>query len=397
MQTTRLATEVWQRERCAGCALCIAACSKQVLEWGADGQPRRRTVYQGVGLAHAELDACAFCQRFCEAVCPRLESAARQPAMAQWSARASNGALAGAPSTGAANDVVRNVLLAARARGLIDGALIVDADRAGRTRARIATGAGEIAEAVGFQYVWTPLLEALNEAVYTLGLRNLAVVATPCASQALRRLADAPPARLAPYRDALRLQIAMFCPGVYRPEGIQALLAQSLDLALEQVRCVTVSPHDGRLRAQLWDGSVHETALTGAGSYLRAGCARCDDYLGESADLAVGTVGAREGRATLIVRTPAGAAALENAVELQWIELSDEVDEAALKQASAAKDRRERAQAFDELQVLMLDALADPRRRAQARQKFDWLYGGSRPLRNKEEVRYAGCGDCSGC
>ncbi len=82
---------------------------------------------------------------------------------------------------------------------------------------------------------------------------------------------------------------------------------------------------------------------------------------------------------------------------MKLIETLDEVDASALERAVVEKDRRERAQAFDELQVLMLDALRDPRKRAEVRQQFDLLYGRPRSITQREEYRYAGCGDCSGC
>ncbi len=131
------------------------------------------------------------------------------------------------------------------------------------------------------------------------------------------------------------------------------------------------------------------------GEYVVGGDA--GDYLGESADLAVGPVGSQQGYSTVIVRTPAGLAAVQNATTMKLLETLDAVDAEALARAGAEKDRRERAQAFDEMQVMLLDALADPRRRAEVKQKFDMMYGGSHLRTKKEDYRYAGCGDCSGC
>jgi hypothetical protein len=82
---------------------------------------------------------------------------------------------------------------------------------------------------------------------------------------------------------------------------------------------------------------------------------------------------------------------------MKWLETVDEVNAGALERASADKDRRERAQAFDELQVMALDALRDPRKLAEVKIRFDLLYGRPRVISKKEDYRYAGCGDCSGC
>jgi coenzyme F420 hydrogenase subunit beta len=303
----------------------------------------------------------------------------------------------GAMPGGEPNDVVRNLLVAARGAGMIDGALMIDADRNGHTRARIVTSAGEIAETTGFQLIWTPLLDALNDAVFDLGLKNIAIVSTPCTSQAVRRLVDSTHERLAPYRAAIRLNVALFCTGVFSPSGFREMLVQGANLAPENIRRITAHPREDKMRAELWDGSAYEMDLTEAEVFTREGCARCDDYLGESADIAVGSVGAQEGYAALIVRTRVGQAFVENAMTMKLLETLDAVDEDALRRAAADKDRRERTQAFDELQVLMLDALRDPRKRAEVKVKFDLLYGGPRAITKKEDYRYAGCGDCSGC
>jgi coenzyme F420 hydrogenase subunit beta len=396
LYTTRLYDEVWTRDRCAGCAMCVAACSKQVLYWDDLEHPRLRKIYKSIGLSKFELDTCSFCEHYCEATCPRLEPAARLQPLAQMSARARSAAVYSGDG-GEPNDVARNLLIAARGSGMIDGALMMDADRAGRTRARVVTSAGEIAETAGYQQIWTPLLDALNSAVFELGLKNIAIVSTPCAAQAVRRMTDSTLERLAAYRNAIRLNVAMFCTGVYQPDGLRDALTNGMNLAPEQIARLTASPREGKLRAQLWDGATREMDLVEAEKFTRAGCARCDDYLGESADLAIGPVGARDGYATVIARTPIGQAAIQNAVTMKLLETINDVNEGALERASAEKDRRARAQAFDQLQVMALDALRDPRKLAEVKMQFDLLYGRPRALSKKEDYRYAGCGDCSGC
>lgn len=389
---TRLYDEVWMPERCAGCGMCVAACSKQVLYWDDLEHPRLRKISKNIGMSKFDLDTCSFCEKFCEQVCPRLEPAARLQPQAQFSARAT-GVLGG----GEPNDVARNILVAARASGMIDGALMIDADRGGKTRARIVTSAGEIAEVAGFQQVWTPVLDALNEAIFLLGLKNIALVSTPCTAQAVRRLLDSTSERLAPYRRSIRLNIAMFCTGVFARHALEELLADGMHVALENVQRIVASPREGKLYAWLWDGAVREMDLTAVEPFTRRGCARCDDYLGESADIAIGSAGAAAGGSTVIVRSGAGQAAVQNALTMKLLEMIDGVDDQALERARAEKDRRERAQAFDRLQVLMLDALRDPRKRSEVKQTLNLLYGAPRPMSRKEDYRNAGCGDCSGC
>ena len=130
-----------------------------------------------------------------------------------------------------------------------------------------------------------------------------------------------------------------------------------------------------------------------AESYTRRGCGTCDDYLGESADIAVGTLGAPEGTSTLITRSRVGDMFVRNAIQMNLLETSHRVDEAALAAAAADKDRRERAQSFKDLQILMLDGLADPLQRGEALQQFARLYRTPERPGAKREVR-SGCTGC---
>ena len=69
----RLETEVWSLDTCAGCGLCVAACSKQVLGWVESDHPTLEKRTKTVGYTKTTLDSCNFCQRFCEEACPRLQ------------------------------------------------------------------------------------------------------------------------------------------------------------------------------------------------------------------------------------------------------------------------------------------------------------------------------------
>ena len=143
----------------------------------------------------------------------------------------------------------------------------------------------------------------------------------------------------------------------------------------------------------LWDGSVRTIPRQQAESYTRPGCGSCDDYLGESADIAVGTLGAPEDTSTLIIRSRTGDVFVRNAIQLNLLETTHRVNEAALAAAAEEKDRRERAQAFKDLQILMLDGLSDPLKRSEAIQQFVRLY--RTPVRSggPQEVR-SGCTGC---
>jgi coenzyme F420 hydrogenase subunit beta len=283
---------------------------------------------------------------------------------------------AGVVQSGTPNDVIQALLVAARSADLIDGAVMLDMNPwTLEPVARVAMTVDEIVSSMGMQYLWAPVLSALNEAIFELGLTRLAIVGSPCVAEGARRLMYAGNERLWPYQQAIRLTIAPFCTGVYMPGMVAELLERGMGISRQQIRRLTTSVADGKLTVSFWDGTERTIPLTDVEPFTRRGCGSCDDYLGESADIAVGTAGALPGYATLVTRTPAGEVFIQNARRFGLLETIAQVDEAALNAAKVEKDRRARAQAFDEFRILMLDALSDPRKRAQVRKQFVSLYG----------------------
>jgi coenzyme F420 hydrogenase subunit beta len=395
LMSKRMEREVWALDRCAGCGLCVATCSKGMLYWDEDLQhPAREVRTKRIGLTEIPLDTCTFCQVFCEETCPRLHEWEELPALQVLSARA-----AGPVESGEPMDVIRALLIANLSAGALDGVVASDMDGwALEPRARVMTTVEELAENLAVQGLWVPVLDVLNEAVYERKLRSIAVVGTPCASEAVRTLRASENERLSPYKEALRLSVAVFCTGVYYPGPVSQFLEDTLGVSSREVKRVYVSPRDSDLRVVLWDGSEKKAPLSKIEGYTRPGCAVCDDLLGESADVAVGKVGAKEGYSTLIVRSEVGRQCLRNALDLGLLEVDAQVDEKALRTAKEEKERRDRAQAFDDLMLLMLDALREPQKRAEVRQEFVRLYAVERIAESVEEgTRHGACAQCAGC
>lgn len=385
----RLENEVWALENCTGCGMCVAVCSKQVLRWDGGDHPFVQQRTKNLGYSKTTLDTCSFCQRFCEEACPRLERWEPLEVQTTLTARARGPVKSGDP-----NDVIRAILAVGRSAGLIDGVVMLDLDPWEiKPIARVAETVEEIVDNLGPQYLWAPVFDALNEAVFDQRMKNIAVVGTPCAAQAIRKLRASANTRLQPYQDAIRLSIAIFCTGTYHPRLIEELLVKRMGVALDQVKLLEVTQDRQWLQAILWDNSVRLIPRQQAEGFTRMGCGVCDDYLGESADLAVGTVGAPANTSTLIIRTRTGDIFTRNALQMNLLEASHEVDLSALAMAAEEKDRRQRAQAFKDLRVLMLDALADPQKHQEAVAQFVRLY--RTPIRPgaPDRVRKG----CTGC
>jgi coenzyme F420 hydrogenase subunit beta len=157
---------------------------------------------------------------------------------------------------------------------------------------RVAATVDEIIAGVGMQYLWTPLLSALNEAVFELGLTKLAIVGTPCMAEGARRLMITDHKRLWPYRQAIRVTIARFCTGVYMPDMVTNLLERGMGIPVHQIRSLTALMTDQVLRVSLWDGTERTIPLTDVEPFTRHGCRSCTDYQGETADISLGALGA---------------------------------------------------------------------------------------------------------
>jgi len=385
----RLQAEVWSQGDCAGCGMCVATCSKQVLRWDGDDHPILEKRTKTVGYSTTTLDTCSFCEKYCEETCPRLERWNPLEVQVMVAAQAKGPIESGAP-----NDVVRSILAAGRSAGLLDGVVMLDLDPWElKPFARVAFSVEEIVDSVGPQYLWAPVLDALNEAIFTRGMKNLAVVGSPCVAQAIRRLMNSEQPLLRPYRDAIRLTMAVFCTGTYRPEFIDEVLVKRMGISKNHVKRLEVSHDREELKAVMWDDSSKTLPRQEAEGYTLTGCARCDDYLGDSADLAVGALGAGQDASTLIIRSPEGDVFVRNAVQMNLLVTTDKVDTQAIEAAAEEKDRRKRARAFKDLRVLMLDALADPQKRGEAIQQFVRLYRTPVNTSPPEAVS----GGCTGC
>lgn len=386
----RLQREVWALDRCSGCGACVAVCSKRLLYWNEEQHPLLQEREKSLGLSRLKLRTCEVCEKFCELSCPRLVERTPMKSHRLLSARS-----VGVVGSANPNDVIQSLLVAARSADLINGVVMLDLDPwTLEPVTRVATSVDEIVTGVGMQYLWAPLLSGLNEAIFEQGLTKLAIVGAPCMAEGARQLMNTEHKRLWPYQQAIRVTIARFCTGVYMPDMVTNLLERGMGIPRHQLRSLTTQVADQKLRMTLWDGTERTIPLTDVEPFTRHGCRSCTDYLGETADIAIGALGALPGYATLISRTPAGEAIVQNACSFGLLETVARVDEVALNAAKGEKDRRTRAQAFDEFCILVMDALSDPKQRAQVREQFVRLYGAPQAQASKREEHHAACSGC---
>jgi coenzyme F420 hydrogenase subunit beta len=305
----------------------------------------------------------------------------------------------GKKTSGNPNEIITNLLIGAMKNRMIDGAVISDIDRWTLIPfPLVALSISDLVESVGNQYVWSPTLEGLKEAIYKKGLKNVAVVGTPCILQALDSIEKSEEKALRYIADRIKLKVGVFCSGVYSQAAIKEI-SEALKISLSTIESISVSQKDDLLSVGTWSGEKKEMKLSEVTELVRIGCGRCYDLLSETSDISIGPIGAKEGYSVAIVRTSAGVNVLDNAVNLKLLDTKEGVDEKALKNAKETKKRRKRAEMIDRLKVLMLEALRDPSRVEEAKKRFAEVYF-RKTIDNRQEKEpegKEGCGTCSLC
>lgn len=352
-----------------------------------------------VGLTNTRLDVCHFCDmegvRLCELSCPRLqEDWDDGPVLREMLVKTT-----GKHKSGNPNEVIAYLLAGAMQNGMIDGVVMTDVDRWTLIpRPNVGRSISGVFESAGNQYIWSPTLEGLKEAIYKEDLKQVAVVGNPCMIQALDRLERSGQKALTHLSDRVKLKVGLFCTGVYKQEALDEI-ASSLKVPLHSIKWLSVDQKGDKLVAMTFGGEEKKMKLSDATSLIRAGCGRCPDLVSEASDISIGPIGAKKGSSVAIVRTFAGENVLDTAVALGLLEEAKGVDKNTLDAAKEAKKKRKRAEMIDGLQILMLEAMKDPSRIEEAKKKFGEIYfkdkGGSATASPSKGS--TGCGPCDMC
>ena len=349
-QWRELYHEVVATNLCTGCAACVMACPRDVLEY--DHTER----YQPFNVeASTAFDDCAHGQRGCDIctrACPRFRAweveadmalfgRARKPAEVAgihrgiWLARATDPEILEAGQDGG---VVSALLAWGIETGRIEGALT---SRRSRTRLWdcepfLATTRAEVLEAAGSRYTYSANPLAMKEAE-ARGLRRLALVGMSCQA-AINGTLQA--RRVNKYARRIELTLGLLCSKSFEYEGMRSTLAAH-GVPLDDVAKVNIKG-----RFQVWrrsTGELVEIPLARLREATRKGCALCPDFAAEHADIALGGLGQTEGWTITIVRTLRGeewlaAAEADGVVKLRPGD--EDPGAVALMLKLAAKSRR---------------------------------------------------------
>ena len=296
-------------DRCIECGTCVAVCPSDSIGIGDDGLPALVKMCTG----------CSLCWDYCprgglrhEATWKLTGSAGNGQAVRErYSARARPN-LAGAQDGG----VVSTVLIALLEAGELDGVLLARerATERWKGEAFLARTPAEVVECAGSFYNQTMALAHLDLGKLDLPPNpRIALVGTPCEVEGLKAMQARPWTWGSARADAIVLTIALLCTKSFNYEKLMVdEIQRKRGIPLEDIGRVDVVRGKLIVQDHQRETLVSEPIRDFHGAALK-GCDECTDFLGGAADLSVGSVGSDDGWSSVLVRSPAGKAAIARA------------------------------------------------------------------------------------
>jgi coenzyme F420 hydrogenase subunit beta len=313
-QWRELYHEVVATDLCTGCAACVMACPRDVLEYD------HADTYQpfNVELSTA-FDDCVHGQRGCDIctrACPRFRDWEVESDQALFGTartaeevtgiqrgvhlvRATDPAVLEAGQDGG---LVSALLIWGLDSGRIEGALTsrLSTSRRWDCEPFLATNRAEVLESAGSRYTYAANPLAMKEAERR-GLKRLALVGMSCQASINGTLLAR---RVNKYARRIELTIGLLCSKSFEYEGMRRIVSEDYGIPLEDIAKVNIKG-----KFQVWrrsTGELVEIPLKRMQEATRQGCKLCPDFAAEHADLATGGLGQRNGWTLTVVRTQRG-------------------------------------------------------------------------------------------
>ena len=349
-QWKELYHEVVTTNLCTGCAACIMACPRDVLDY-------KQEEYHPFNFEDSTpFDDCIHGQRGCDIctkACPRFRAWEIESDEALFGrartvdevigiyrdiylVRANDEKIFGAGQDGG---LVSALLIWGLENGKIDGGLTskLSSERVWDAEPCVVTTRDEVLASAGSRYTYAANPLAMKEAEKR-GLKNLALVGMSCQSSINGTLSAR---NVAKYRRRINLVIGLLCSKSFTYDGLTKAITQEYGIPYEDLAKVNIKG-----RFQMWkksDGEEVDIPLKELHQYTREGCKLCPDFAAEHADISTGGLGQGDGWTLTIVRTERGAEWMRELQDAGWITVRPgSEDEAAveLMRKLAAKSRR---------------------------------------------------------
>lgn len=233
---------------------------------------------------------------------------------------------------------VTTILKAALDAGVIDAAITVCRDDQWRPAPKLVTSSRELKRTCGSTYAPAPVINLLGKVSRekTAGKNTIgaiAVVGMPCQIQALRNFEYGLLYNngLSPTSELKIYAISLFCEGIYDYDRLLPML----NTDITKVRKMDIK---GKLMVH--SDEIFCIPLKRVRAAMLDACLVCRDFAGELADISVGSIGSPQGWSTMVLRSGRGTELLRDADIADQLQMTDEVDLAAVKDAAARKKER---------------------------------------------------------
>ena len=196
---------------------------------------------------------------------------------------------------GVSGGVATSLMIFALEKGYVDGCVLAgwDAEKPWLAKAYVATSKKDVIACSGSKYQPHPQLLGIREA-YEMGLKKIAVSATPCHAQSLRKMMMNED--FADISGIIRLISCNFCAAHWALAGTKWLLKTWLGVDMEDVREMNyrTGAFPGTMRVRTKDGRIHEKAFVRSGGVAQLGrftpeeCRICLEKVGYAGDVVFG-------------------------------------------------------------------------------------------------------------
>ncbi len=202
----------------------------------------------------------------------------------------------------------------------------------------LATSEEEVFACATSKYTAAPTIASVNEYGRS-GQDRLGVVGTPCQITAVAQ-AKLDPLKIEGFRDPVVLTIGLLCTWAVDTRKFIPLVSGWTDIG-KVIGMDVPPPPAAVMEIHTTDGSF-SIPIEEIRNTVPEGCAICPDMTAELADISVGAMEGDTTWNTLIVRTATGAALVQQAVRLGYLELLEMPAEnlANLNQGAAGKKKR---------------------------------------------------------
>jgi len=332
--SNELIEDVHKRELCIGCGACVELCPYFKNYKGKTAQLFPCTLEQGRCYAYcpkAEVDLNELSQHICSRPYDGSPLGHYQEVLA---ARAGKKIEKGDFQAGG---TVSALMAFALKTERIDAAALTD--RMDLTPvARLVTDWQEVAGCATSKYMAAPTLSALNSAIRER-YQRIGVVGTPCQMVAVAQMQSNPLGK-DEHQVPVVLTVGLFCNWSLDTRQFMGLLADKVDPTA--IRRMDIPPPPANILLLETGKARTEVSLSEIKPLIPHTCFICLDMTAELADVSVGMFEGRPGWNTLIIRSDRGAAVVQKARQVGFIE-TDAFPAENLKhlsKAAAAKKER---------------------------------------------------------